>query len=307
MVPYTGPLIGGYGDPPAGPKGSDFSCFRAKGTTRVENSASFLARNDFLIRRLHSLAGLIPVGAFMCVHLVVNASVLESPGAFQRNVYQIHSLGSLLPVVEWAFIFLPILFHAVIGVVIVAGGMPNTGNYPYEANVRYTLQRITGLLAFLFIAIHVFHMHGWFHADVWLEKVVHPLGGAQFKPFNAASTAGLALQSVVMVAIYLIGVLSCVYHLANGIWTMGITWGLWISPAAQSRALKICGLFGVLLAVVGVGGIFGMRQQGQGGKLNEARQAEDQIYQHKIEAGDITPNAEKRAGELPAAETENQE
>jgi succinate dehydrogenase / fumarate reductase, cytochrome b subunit len=261
----------------------------------VENSASFLARNDFLIRRLHSLTGLIPVGAFMCVHLLVNASVLESPAAFQRNVYQIHSLGSLLPVVEWAFIFLPILFHACIGVVIVAGGMPNTGNYPYQANYRYLLQRITGLLAFLFIAIHVFHMHGWFHADVWLEKVVHPLGGAQFKPFNAASTAGLALQSVVMVAVYLIGVLSCVYHLANGIWTMGITWGVWISPAAQSRALKVCGLFGVLLAVVGVGGIFGMRQQGQGEKLNEARQVEDRIYQHKIDAGDLAPNAEKRA------------
>jgi hypothetical protein len=59
-------------------------------------STSFLARNEFLIRRLHSLSGLIPVGAYMVVHLLTNASVLESPATFQRNVYTIHSLP-LLP------------------------------------------------------------------------------------------------------------------------------------------------------------------------------------------------------------------
>ena len=259
------------------------------------SETSFLARNDFLIRRLHSLSGLVPVGAFMCVHLLVNASVLESPAVFQKNVYQIHSLGSLLPVVEWAFIFLPILFHAIVGVVIVAGGIPNTGNYPYSANTRYTLQRITGMIAFVFIAIHVFHMHGWFHADVWLENVVHPLGGGKFRPYNAASTAGLALQSTVMVAVYLVGILACVYHLANGIWTMGITWGVWVSPHAQARASKVCAVFGLLLAVVGIGGLYGMQQQGTGEKLNEARQAEDTMYQHKLESGELAPNEHKRA------------
>ena len=36
----------------------------------------------------------------------------------------------------------------------------------------------TGMIAFVFIMLHVFHMHGWFHADVWLENVVKPLGGS---------------------------------------------------------------------------------------------------------------------------------
>ena len=251
---------------------------------------SFLARHDFLIRRLHSLSGLIPVGAYMVVHLVTNASVLESPGAFQKNVYSIHSLGSLLPVVEWAFIFLPLLFHAIIGVIIVGGGIPNSNQYRYGPNYRYTLQRATGMIAFVFIMVHVFHMHGWFHADVWLEKVVKPLGGAQFHPFNAASSAGLALQSSLTVALYLIGVLSCVYHLANGLWTMGITWGVWTSPAAQSRASKVCGGFGLLLAVLSVGALFGMRSTGQGEHLQEALQIEDRLYEHKIESGELERN-----------------
>ena len=69
---------------------------------RVDSSGqTFFARHDFLIRRLHSLSGLIPVGGYMVIHLMTNASVLESPAAFQKNVYTIHSLGSLLPWIEW--------------------------------------------------------------------------------------------------------------------------------------------------------------------------------------------------------------
>jgi len=241
----------------------------------------------------------------MVVHLLANASVLESPAAFQKNVYSIHGLGSLLPLVEWVFIFMPILFHAIIGMVIVAGGLPNTGNYPYASNVRYTLQRATGMIAFVFILVHVFHMHGWFHADVWLYNVVKPLGGGQFKAYNAASTAGQALQSFTMVAIYLVGLLSCVYHLANGIWTMGITWGVWTSPKAQGRASTICLVFGVLLAVVGTSALFGMRSAGEGAALEQAIQVEDRMYQHKIDSGELQPNEHKRSEkdqELPRSD-----
>ena len=257
---------------------------------------SFLARNDFLIRRLHSLSGLVPVGGYMIIHLVTNASVLESPATFQKNVYQIHSLGSLLPAVEWAFIFLPILFHAIIGMVIVAGGMPNSNQYRYGPNYRYTLQRATGMIAFVFIMIHVFHMHGWFHADVWLENVVRPLGGGQFKPYNAASTAAMALQGTAMVALYVIGILSCVYHLANGLWTMGITWGVWTSSRAQTRASVVCGVCGVVLAVVSMAGLFGMRAVGHPDRIDEAVQAEDRMYEFKKESGEVAPNEHKRSG-----------
>ncbi len=41
----------------------------------------------FLIRRLHSLSGLIPVGVFLFVHLATNASVLSPgpPGAVEKH------------------------------------------------------------------------------------------------------------------------------------------------------------------------------------------------------------------------------
>lgn len=101
---------------------------------------AFLGRHQFLIYRLFSLSGLVPVGAFLAVHLATNASVLAGPEVFQSRVDMIHSLEPLLPAVELLFIFLPILFHAAVGFVIVAGGLPNVGSYPYVGNVRYTLQ-----------------------------------------------------------------------------------------------------------------------------------------------------------------------
>ncbi|WP_428307584.1 succinate dehydrogenase cytochrome b558 subunit [Lacipirellula sp.] len=260
---------------------------------------SFLARNDFLIRRLHSLCGLIPVGAYMVVHLLVNASVVNGDATFQNNVLNIHKFGDLLPILEWGFIFIPILFHAIFGFFIIAGGMPNNHNYPYAANYRYTLQRATGVIAFFFIMLHVLHMHGWIHNESWLHYVVRPMGGAQFRPYNATSTAGAALQNGAIVALYIVGVTACVYHLANGIWTMGITWGVWTSPTAQRRASYVCSAFGVLMMVVSATALFGLRAAvDTPEKMREVRAQEDRIVELKIATGDIQPNEHKEAAPL---------
>ena len=254
------------------------------------SSTSFLASNEFLVRRLHSLSGLIPVGAYMVVHLLVNASILSGPAMFQKNVYQIHSLEDALLVVEWAFIFLPILFHGLIGLLIIRGGLPNNKPYQYGANFRYTLQRATGIIALAFIIWHVFHLHGWFHFDWWLANVAGPLNGANFKPFDAASTLGTAMDNVIIQIVYAIGMFACVFHMANGIWTMGITWGLWVSPGAQQRALRICTVFGVLLAVVGIGALVGASTV----NVQGARDAEAGMYKARVISGDIKENEHKR-------------
>ena len=87
-------------------------------------SSSFVSRHQFLIFRLFSLAGLVPVGGYLVVHLLTNATILNGPGAFQTQVDRIHSLGVILPLVEWTFIFIPILFHAVVGWLIISGAVP---------------------------------------------------------------------------------------------------------------------------------------------------------------------------------------
>ena len=228
---------------------------------------SFVSRHQFLIYRLFSLSGLIPVGAFLVVHLLTNASVLGGPASFQSRVDMIHSLGPLLVPVEFAFIFLPMLFHAAVGFAIIAGGLPNVGSYPYMGNVRYTLQRATGMIAFAFILWHIIQLH-------WLGA---PIGGGRFDPHHATSSAATVIAPLGVSLLYAIGVLSAVFHLSNGLWTIGITWGLWTSPAAMQRANVISIALGVVLAAAGLGAIGGLRST----DVAAARQVETRMEDFK--------------------------
>ena len=225
----------------------------------------------------------------MCVHLLTNASLSGGPDVFQNAVFAIHSIP-FLPVVEWVFIFLPILFHAIVGVWIAMSGHSNTRNYTYTSNKRYSAQRITGYIAFLFIFTHVLHLHGWFHWDWWLG-LVEPIGMAQFRPYNAASSLAKAMGSLSIFwpLFYLVGVLACCYHLANGIWTAGITWGVWISPKAQKRASIACAAFGVII------GLAGLRSLAAVIKTDPvaAKEVEDKMYKVRVEGRMIKPDAHK--------------
>jgi succinate dehydrogenase / fumarate reductase cytochrome b subunit len=219
--------------------------------------ASVFGRHEFLIRRLHSLTGLMPVGAFLAVHLFTNAAILDN--SYQQRVDMIHSLGEYtLELVEWVFIFLPILFHGIIGMIIVARGHRNLLYYPYGENLRYTLQRWTGVIAFVFILWHVFQTRGWINTGWWLEHVTKPLGGGIFVPKEAVSSSVKAVQVAPWVGpVYAVGILASVYHFANGLWTMGITWGVWTGPRAQRWATVFCGAFGLVLAAAGLAALYG--------------------------------------------------
>jgi succinate dehydrogenase / fumarate reductase cytochrome b subunit len=235
----------------------------------------------------------------MVMHLLVNASLLDSAATFQSNVYRIHRFGGLLWVVEWVFIFLPLMFHGILGLLIIRGGLPNVSSYPYAANVRYTAQRVTGIIALLFISWHVFHMHGWFHFDIWLRTVARPLAGSLFRPFNAASSVSLGMQGVVVPTLYAIGILACVIHLANGIWTMGITWGVWTTPGAQRRANGVCVGIGLVVAVLGLAALAGTQIVDLDKALESERRMVDVMLEHEEIKEDHIPHkswaAEDRA------------
>ena len=254
--------------------------------TSLDNAtaSSFLGRHQFLIYRLFSLAGIVPIGGYVIIHLLTNATVLDSPATFQTQVDRIHSLGIILPLVEWLFIFLPILFHAAVGGLIISGMVSNTGAYPYVNNLRYTLQRVTGMIAFFFILWHVWHMH----------QLGAAVGGGNFDAGHASSSAAGALQSAVVVAGYIVGTLSAVYHLANGIWTFGITWGIWTSERAMRGASYVCLAFGLLLAGVGMAALVGMTNV----DIPEAIEVEDRMeYYRKLRRGDPTDSIQERADE----------
>ncbi len=206
-------------------------------------------RYHFLLRRLHSLSGIIPVGVFICIHLTVNASILAGPRAFQFAVDQIHNINNLgiLKTVEVVFILIPIAFHAIVGIIIWLTSQPNVTRYRYGGNIRYTLQRWTGILAILFILLHLRHIH-------WIIP-----GGAEFDPHDAATSTVRAMVGAWAGIMYTIGVLCAVFHLANGVWTFLITWGVTIGPAAQRRSGYVCAIIGIILGLFGIGSLITLK------------------------------------------------
>jgi succinate dehydrogenase / fumarate reductase, cytochrome b subunit len=70
---------------------------------------------DFLLRRLHSLLGLLPVGAFLLFHLWENS--LSRRGEYHYNKYVVEKIQDMNYVwlLEIFVIALPITFHALYG------------------------------------------------------------------------------------------------------------------------------------------------------------------------------------------------
>ncbi|WP_146593837.1 succinate dehydrogenase cytochrome b558 subunit [Novipirellula galeiformis] len=264
----------------------------ANSTTKT----SFFLRHEFAIRRFHSLIGIVPLGLYMVIHLTTNASLLNSTETFQRAVYMIHSAGKALPIIEWGGIFAPLLFHGILGIWIAKNAKLNTSQYRFTSNRRYAWQRWTGIIALVYLFMHIWHMHGWFHFGPYLD-VIRPLQMASFRPYNAASTLAESMNQwggFVWPAFYLVGILACVYHLANGLWTAGITWGLWISPAAQARASKVSVVFGAVLTVIALSAWWAAVAPGPEDVAN-MRTIEDRMYKANVEAGVISDLPEKRS------------
>lgn len=207
-----------------------------------------LIRYHFLLRRLHSLSGLFPLGLFLFFHLFTNAQMLL--GSFQHEVNFLHNLPFLFWI-ELLGLWLPIAFHGLLGLAYTFTGRPNSLAYPYLANWRYTLQRLTGLIAFPFLFLHIATLRwrwdilGWF--TPFFAKGLTPAG--QIVDLAHYSTS-LALSHPLVLALYILGTLAVIYHFSNGLWTAAITWGLTITPTAQKRWGRLClALFSLLLAL----------------------------------------------------------
>jgi len=228
----------------------------------------FLERHYHLLRRLHSLTGVFPIGVFLLPHLTTNSSIVwgevfnankyaalgegsAGVATFQHEVNFIHDLPALI-FIEIFVLWLPIAYHSILGVYFARSGRSNTDRYRYQDNWRYTMQRATGYLGVLFLFMHISSLRwGWTYGGIM----------PSFDPDNAASSTALHLQGGVLpyfnAAFYLVCVLALVFHFANGLWTAAITWGLTISKQAQQRWGVVCAGVGVALAAAGVSAVVG--------------------------------------------------
>lgn len=175
------------------------------------------AEKYFYLRRLHSLSGLLPIGLFFLEHIYSNAISLQGPKAYNEMVAKLMDIP-YLPVIEIAVIGIPILFHIILGIVIYLTSKNNVLQYSHAANWRYFFQRITGVIGVFYIGFHV-----------W-ETRIHAALSGQHVSYERMQQI---LSTPWIFWFYLVGAISLTFHFCNGLWTMGITWGLTVSPRSQ--------------------------------------------------------------------------
>ena len=100
----------------------------------------------YLLLKLHSLTGIVPIGAFLVIHLSINSLRTVGVWPYQLSIDAINNLPFLL-IIEITFIYIPILFHSVMGFYVVRLAKTNVHRYRYPRNGLYTLQRISGAIA----------------------------------------------------------------------------------------------------------------------------------------------------------------
>ncbi|OIK16930.1 succinate dehydrogenase [Bacillus sp. MUM 116] len=190
---------------------------------------------EFISRRVHSLLGVIPIGLFLIVHLVVNHAATGGAESFQKAVNFMEGLP-FLNVLEWVLIYLPLLFHAIYGLYIAFTSKSNVGRMGFFRNWMYILQRITGVIALIFIAWHV-----------WETRIAMAFG----TELNFQMMADI-LSSPFMFGFYLVGVISVIFHFSNGLWSFMVSWGITISPRSQVISTYVTLIIFVLLSIIGI-------------------------------------------------------
>jgi succinate dehydrogenase / fumarate reductase cytochrome b subunit len=198
--------------------------------------------SSFLWRKLHSLMGIIPIGAFLIEHLVSNFEALKGPAAYAAQVKFLNGLP-IVRVLEWVFIFLPLIYHGVYGVYIWIQGKANVVYYPWAGNWMYVAQRWTGLIAFLYIIQHVLRQR-----FMGVELPEHP--GASFAKVQHE------LHNPWMVAVYVIAMIAICWHFAYGVWLFAAKWGITPGETARRRFGWVCLALGTALAVMGLASIW---------------------------------------------------
>jgi succinate dehydrogenase / fumarate reductase, cytochrome b subunit len=198
--------------------------------------------NTFILRKLHSLLGIIPIGAFLLEHLLSNFEALKGPAAYGAQVKFLNSLP-MVRVLEWVFIFLPILYHGLYGVWIWLRGKSNVVYYPWAGNWMYVAQRWTGLIAILYIGQHVYRQR---FSGVSLPE--HP--GAAFAKVQHE------LANPWMLAVYVIAMIAICWHFSYGIWLFAAKWGITPGAMARKRFAYVCAGFGVVILAIGLASIW---------------------------------------------------
>ena len=198
--------------------------------------------HSFLLRKLHSLSGIVPIGAFLVEHILSNFEALKGPAAYAAQVRFLNSLP-LVRVLEWGLIFIPLAYHMLYGMYIAARGKSNLVYYSWAGNWMYMTQRWTGYIAFVYICYHVV-----------TQRFLGP--DLPNHPGMAFAKVQHELQNPLILAAYAIAMLAVCWHFSYGIWLFCAKWGITPGNKARQRFAYVCLALGIVLAGMGLASLY---------------------------------------------------
>jgi succinate dehydrogenase / fumarate reductase cytochrome b subunit len=197
----------------------------------------------FVRGRIASLIALAPLGAWTVVHLWHNLRAFEGPQAWQSAVTEYsHPVAQLATLV---IVLLPLALHTAWGIGRLATSRPNNVRYGFYANLKYALQRFSAIGVFFFLGAHL-----------WLAMLRPRLTEGHPEPFGEIAHE-MRFHSPTL-AVYLLGTLGVAYHLANGLQSFALGWGVVQSRRASRQLEWFAWLVFALLLAMSWGAIYAL-------------------------------------------------
>jgi succinate dehydrogenase / fumarate reductase cytochrome b subunit len=217
-----------------------------------------IARENFFWHKLHSLTGILPIGFYMLQHLTLNSFSFAGPEHYNAVINFFASMPKhILWMLEWVFIYLPLLFHGVYGLFIVSRAQPNFlgTKYKFTENFQYSVQRYSGIALFFLLIAHIVtttvaakakgeHVIQW---QAWHDM----LTGTYYIPF----------------VLYVIGVALASWHLSYGVWNFCIRWGITVSERSQHAMQKFALFMFIAVTLLGWLALIGFLRPVEGSSL----------------------------------------
>jgi len=201
------------------------------------------SRSGFLRARLASFLAVFPLSVWTFFHLWHALAGFQGADAWQEAMTEYpHPVAEAL---SGVVALLPLAIHTVWGIGRLATSRPNNVRYRFYANLKYLLQRLAGVGVLLFLGAHL-----------WLALLKPRLVEGHAESF--ADLAEHMHFHMPTLATYVLGVLGVAYHLANGLQSFCMGWGV-VSSRKGLKRLELATLLTFLLLLgMGWGAVYAL-------------------------------------------------
>jgi succinate dehydrogenase / fumarate reductase cytochrome b subunit len=194
-----------------------------------------------------SLLAVVPLGIWTVNHLWNNLSAFKGAAAWQSAVTEYsHPLAFF---VSSLVALLPLALHTIWGIGRLTKVRPNVVRYRYFDNLKYVLQRLSAIGLVLFLGAHL-----------WLAMLRPRMTTGRPEPFT--DIAHEMHHHLPTLLVYTLGVLGIAYHLANGLQTFAMGWGIVTSRRALKKLDVFVWIVFIGLLAMGWGAVYALWDAG---------------------------------------------